>query len=144
MRIVFDTNILVRAFISPRGSASETLEAVLAGNHALLLSGEIQQEVTRVLRKPGLILLHGKTEDDIYGFVVRLQHYVQMVSLNPLLTGPVRDTNDVIVLQTALSGAADTICTLDRDFSTPPASEFLAQRGIAVLTDVQLLQRLRQ
>ena len=144
MRIVFDTNILVRAFASPNGSASKTLEAALTGIHTFLLSSDILREVTRVVRKPDMMLLHRKTEDDVYGFATRLQRTAEMVLLNPLLTGPIRDHNDIIVLQTALSGSADSICTLDRDFSAPPASDFLAHRGIAVLTDVQLLQRLRQ
>jgi putative PIN family toxin of toxin-antitoxin system len=144
VRIVFDTNILVRTFISPRGPANEALEAILAGNHRLLLSIEILQESMRVLRKPLMSLLHGKTEDDLYGFRVRLLQNVEMVLLNPLLTGPVRDPNDIVILQTTLSGNADAICTFDRDFFTPPASDFLALRKIAVLTDAQLLQRLRQ
>ena len=60
-----------------------------------------------------------------------------------LLSGaPIRDRNDIFVLQTALSGEADVVCTGDRDFFTPPASIFLATCGIDVLTDAQLMRRL--
>jgi hypothetical protein len=46
------------------------------------------------------------------------------------------------VLQTALRGEADALCTLDRDFFEPPASIFLAGYGIDVLTDVELMRKL--
>jgi predicted nucleic acid-binding protein len=62
--------------------------------------------------------------------------------LDPLSRAPIRDPNDIFVLQTALSGKADVLCTGDQDFFAPPASIFLASCGIAVLTDAQLIRRL--
>jgi hypothetical protein len=38
------------------------------------------------------------------------------VTLNPLLTAPIRDVNDIIVMQTAIIGEADILCTNDDDF----------------------------
>ena len=87
--------------------------------------------------------LHGKTEEDAYHFAAWLRHASEIVLLDLISSAPIRDPGDIFVLQTALSGDADAICTLDRDFFAPPASGFLAQRGISVLTDVQLLQRLK-
>jgi predicted nucleic acid-binding protein len=65
-----------------------------------------------------------------------------MVAIDLLAFGPIRDRNDIFVLQTALSGEADVLCTGDRDFFEPPASIFLASVGITALTDVELMRKL--
>src|SRR2546426_6644031 len=38
---------------------------------------------------------------------------------------------------TALTGNADVLCTLDRDFSDPDVKEFCQKRGVSVLNDVE-------
>ena len=68
MRIVLDSNILVRAFVSSHGVARDLLLAILAGDHTLILSNEILSEVARVLRYPRLMSVHGENEETIYDF----------------------------------------------------------------------------
>jgi predicted nucleic acid-binding protein len=60
-----------------------------------------------------------------------------------MMIAPIRDPNDIIVLQTAILGGADAICTTDEDFFTAPAAEFLRSVNLLVLTDVELLRRIR-
>jgi len=67
----------------------------------------------------------------------------EMVALDPLTRTPIRDRNGIFVLQTALSGEADVLCSGDRNFFEPPASIFLASCGIEVLTDAQLMRKLK-
>ena len=54
MRVVPDTNILVRANpnTSPQGLARELLLAVLSGPHVLIVSSAILTEIARVLNYP--------------------------------------------------------------------------------------------
>jgi putative PIN family toxin of toxin-antitoxin system len=144
VRIVLDSNILVRSFVSSQGPASQLLLAVLAGDHTLVLSNEMLSEVARVLRYPRLAALHEQSEEAIYNFTGWLRDAAEIILLNPLTLAPIRDRNDIFVLQTALSGEADVLCTADRDFFEPPASIFLASCGIAVLTDTQLMRRLKE
>jgi predicted nucleic acid-binding protein len=66
-----------------------------------------------------------------------------MVRPDPMLIAPIRDPNDIIVLQTAMIGGADAICTTDEDFFGPPASAFLQSVNIPVFTDAELMRRLR-
>jgi len=66
-----------------------------------------------------------------------------MVRPDPMLIAPIRDPNDFVVLQTAIIGGADAICTTDEDFFTPPASAFLQSLNILVFTDAELMQRVR-
>jgi predicted nucleic acid-binding protein len=65
------------------------------------------------------------------------------VTLNPLVTAPIRDVNDIVVMQTAIIGEADILCTKDDDFFEKPASEYLSEMGIAVLDDISLMHILR-
>lgn len=142
MRIVLDSNILVRSFVRSHGLAHELLLVILASEHSLILSSEMLVEVARVLRYPRLVAVHGESEEAIYNFTGWLRDAAEVIVLNPLTTAPIRDRNDIFVLQTALRGEADVLCTGDQDFFEPPASIFLASIGIAVLTDAQLMRRL--
>lgn len=143
MRIVLDSNILVRAFVSSRGLAHDLLLVILSSGHTLILSNEILTEVARVLRYPRLMAVHGESEETVYDFTGWLREAAEIIMLAPLTHAPIRDRNDIFVLQTALSGEADVLCTGDRDFFEPPASIFLASCGIEVLTDAQMIRRLK-
>lgn len=143
MRVVLDSNIPVRSFVSSQGLAHDLLLAILSGGHTLILSNEMLSEVARVLRYPRLIAVHGESEETVYNFTGWLRDAAEIVALDPFTRAPIRDRNDIFVLQTALNGEADLICTGDRNFFTPPASIFLASCGIEVLTDAQLMRRLK-
>ena len=87
--------------------------------------------------------IHGLPETKIYEFVEFLRETAELIPLNPVFTAPIRDVNDLIVLQTAVVGEADVICTTDQDFFQPPASVFLDKLGIAVMDDIALIKQLR-
>jgi predicted nucleic acid-binding protein len=89
-----------------------------------------------------MIDLHGKDEGAVYEFVEWLRIVGEGIVLNPLVWAPIRDGNDIFVVQIAISGGAEILCTGDRDFFEPPASIFLASHRITVLTDVQLKRML--
>jgi putative PIN family toxin of toxin-antitoxin system len=129
--------------VSSRGLAHDLLLAILSGDHTLILSNEMLSEVARVLRYPRLMAVHEENEEAIYNFTGWLRDAAEIVALNPLSRAPIRDRNDIFVLQTALSGEADVLCTGDRDIFGPPASIFLASCGIDVLTDAQLMGKLK-
>ena len=90
-----------------------------------------------------MLELHGLSEQRIYDYVGFLREAAEIVVPNPLLITPIRDVNDTVVIQTALIGEADVLCTRDRDFFAPPAEAFLRKAGITVLDDIALIQRLR-
>ena len=113
MRIVLDTTILVRANESSQGLARQLLLDIVAGRHALLLSSEILYELARVLRYPRMQALHGLPESRIYDYIGFLREVSELVTLNPLLSIPIRNVKDIVVVQTALIGEADVICTKD-------------------------------
>jgi predicted nucleic acid-binding protein len=87
--------------------------------------------------------LHGLPETRIYDYIGFLREASELVTLNPLFSVPIRDVNDIVVVQTAVIGEADVICTKDEDFYDPAIAHFLARLGILVMDDVTLIQRIR-
>ncbi len=143
MRIVLDTAILVRAHDGAKGLARELLLKVIESDHVLLISDEMLYELAKVLRYPRMLAFHGLSESRIYDYVGFLRETTEIVRPNPLLTTPIRDVNDTVVMQTAIIGEANVLCTRDQDFFDPPAEPFLRKAGIAVLDDITLMKRLR-
>jgi putative PIN family toxin of toxin-antitoxin system len=109
----------------------------------LLISDAMLYELAKVLRYPRMLALHGLSEGRIYDYIGFLRRTTEVIRPNPLLVTPIRDINDTVVMQTAIIGEADVLCTRDQDFFEPPAEPFLRRAGIAVLDDIALMQRLR-
>lgn len=143
MRIVLDTSILVRGHVSAKGLARDLLVNVLESGHVLLLADEMLFELAKVLRYPRMMALHRLSEGAIFHYIGFLRHFAEIVRPDPLLFIPIRDLNDTIVMQSAIIGDADVICTRDQDFFCPPAEPFLRRAGIEVLDDITLMRRLR-
>ena len=143
MKIVLDTTILVRANEHSHGLARELLFRIVNGQHTLLLSNEMLYELARVLRYPRLRSFYGLSEDLVYDYIALLRHSSEIVTLDPLMIAPIRDVNDIVVMQTAVIGEAEVLCTRDADFFEQKAREYLNKMGIAVLDDIALNRRLR-
>jgi putative PIN family toxin of toxin-antitoxin system len=142
LRIVLDTTVLVRAHPSSRSTGRKVLTALLAGRHTLLLSNEIVVETVRVLRYPRLQKLHALAEHELYDYAQFLQEACQTVVIQHPYHAPLRDPNDLDVMQTAERGEADVLCSNDRDFHEAGMITFCAARGIEVCTEAALLARL--
>ena len=99
--------------------------------------------LAQVLRYPRMLPLHGLSEKRICDYVAFLRESAEIVALNSLLITLIRDVNDTVVMQTAILGEADVLCTKDRDFFEPPAEAILRTAGITVLDDISLIRRLR-
>ncbi|HXP63419.1 MAG TPA: putative toxin-antitoxin system toxin component, PIN family [Dongiaceae bacterium] len=143
MRLVLDVNILVRANDRAAGLARELLRELLRQGWTILLSGEMLVELARVLRYPHLQARYNLAETDIYDYIQFLRQATERVVPDMALAVPIRDVADTAVVQTAIAGEADLICTLDTDFCDVAMTRFLSQAGIQVLDDVALMQMLR-
>jgi putative PIN family toxin of toxin-antitoxin system len=121
----------------------ELLTNIVEGEHHLLLSNEMLHELAKVLRYPRLQEFYGLTENLVYNYVKFLRQSSEIVILDPLVMAPIRDVNDLIVMQTAIIGEADILCTKDDDFFELRAGEYLLKMGISVLDDITLMHRLR-
>jgi putative PIN family toxin of toxin-antitoxin system len=143
VKITLDSTILIRAFDNTGGLARQLLFTILDGEHVLVLSNEILAETSKVLRYPRMRGRHGMSDGKIYEYVMFLQSVATIVRPDPTLIVPIRDPNDIVIIQTAMIGGAEAICTTDEDFFTSPASAFLQSVNIPVFTDAELIRRLR-
>ena len=95
-------------------------------------------ELARVLRYPRLRAFYDLSETLVYEYISYLRSSSEIVELNPLVMAPIRDVNDLIVMQTAIIGEADVLCSKDDDFFAIHAAEYLNKMGIAVMDEIAL------
>jgi putative PIN family toxin of toxin-antitoxin system len=144
MRAVLDTNILVRANPRAAGAACALLaEFATFREHTLIVSPFLLEEVERVLAYPRLQALWPLTPEEIQEYVGALDELSEMVYPGAAPTVVSADPQDDPVIETALLGQAECLCTLDRHLYAPEVVALLGRHSILVLNDVQLLKRLR-
>jgi len=144
MRITADTTILVRTNAKATGPARELLDTIQACGSVLVLSQFLLDEVERVLKYPRMQAVYALSDAEIRQHIEYLRSFSEIVA--PAEGPPVvlNDPNDDPVIYTAVAGAADVICTVDRHFHEPNVQEFCYRQGIRVLSDFDLLQVLRE
>lgn len=146
MRVVLDTNVLVRATKSAAGPARRLLATLSLAPHTVVTSSGLLAELMRVLEYPRLRAQHRLSRLEIEAFIAALFRIVEVVPLEPGKTGSTvpADPEDDLVIRTAVQGKADVVCTLDRHFQHPEVRAFCAPRGIQILSDVELLRILAE
>ena len=141
---MLDTNVLVRAHARTSTQARSLLKELLERGHRLIISNDILAEVTRVLRNPRFRSLYNLSESELLNYVQFLQSVSDVVILESHYSAPLRDPNDLIVLQTAERGETDILCTHDGDFYEHEVLAYCTARGIEVCDERMLLEWLRQ
>ena len=107
MRIVFDTNIFISAFIFPESTANEALRKIIQGEDHLIISKAILDELLGVLarkfsRDREALARIAVLLADI-GMLVKPGHKINVLS----------DEADNRILECAIKGEADIIVTGD-------------------------------
>src|ERR1035437_2482326 len=124
MRIVLDSNILVRAAWKADGLASRLLRNVLEGPHRLIVSPFILGEVARVLAYPRIQSRWGLSEERIQGHVNRLAAVAEIVETASVDRVVPDDPDDDFVVHTAIAGRADVPCTRDSHLLDPRIAQW--------------------
>lgn len=145
MRIVLDTNVLARAASGPPGLADELLLLCVAPPNLLCISPFMLAELARVLHYPRMRKVHGMTDVAIDDYIRELQMASLVVSVLPGDIDAVvpSDPKDDPIVATAVLSKAQILCTLDRHLHHAAVTTYCSDRGIAVLSDRELIHRLR-
>jgi len=137
VRVVIDTNVLVSGLFW-KGPASEILDAFLAGRFELYASEELIAELREVLSRPKFQTHALQRGLDVPEVVERLKATARIIPVDSLPPQPaLRDPDDIIVLECAVSANATMIVTGDQDLLV---LESFA--GISILTPARALSEL--
>jgi putative PIN family toxin of toxin-antitoxin system len=130
--------------VSPQGLARDLLLTTVSGPHTPILSPAILVEVQRVLTYPPVQARWPLTQEAIEQFLAYLEAAGILVE-PPVVSAPmVSDPDDDPILQTAIVGRADVLCTRDEAFRHEAIERVCNTHGIRILDDITLMQELRR
>ena len=108
MKVVFDTNILVSAFVFPGGRADAALERIVGAHDELILSKAILDELLGVLARK-----FARDAEELAHIAVFLEEMATMVKASRRLR-VLKDGPDNRILECAIAGGARAIVTGDQ------------------------------
>jgi putative PIN family toxin of toxin-antitoxin system len=114
MRVVVDTNILVRALIIPHGTVGPVLLRLRQGDYVLLYAQSLLEELVDVLNRPRIRQKYGLTDQDIETVIGLILLRGEAVAPQERIVA-CRDPKDNKFLEVAVSGKADVIVSGDED-----------------------------
>ncbi len=109
MRVVFDTNIFISAFVFPGGQAEQAVLKVLEGKDHLLISKDIIDEVLTVLARK-----FDHNAEALSHTAVLLSEIAEIVKPSVRIK-VLKEPADNRILECAVSGRADIIVTGDKE-----------------------------
>jgi len=109
MRVIFDTNIFVSAFVIPGRLAEKAILKIIEGGDTLLLSKEILDELLSILSTK-----FSRDREEISRVAVILSERVEWVRPTQRIR-VLKDEPDNRILERAISGKADIVVTGDKE-----------------------------
>ena len=113
-KAVLDTNILVSAFITPRGTPAKLLHAWREEQFDLVTSPPILVELQEALCRPKIHIRYHLSREDIHNFVTLLASATVLVPGTTAVSAPIQDPDDLMVLATAIESQAAYLVTGDK------------------------------
>lgn len=139
-RAVFDTTVLISAFLRPKGVSDELLDLASSAKFSLILSTPILDEMAnKLLTSKRIRARYGYPDEDARRYMEKLEGLCELVDELPPIRGVVRDPNDDVVLATAVAAKAAYLVSRDKDLLDLGAYE-----NITVITPEHFRGILRQ
>jgi len=114
MRVVVESNVLVRALIMPYGTVGPVLLRLRHGDYTLLYAQSLLEELLDVLNQPRIRHKYGLTEEDIQTVVSLILLRGEAMTPEQRISA-CRDPKDDKFLEVAVAGKADVIVSGDED-----------------------------
>lgn len=113
MRVVLDTDVVVAGLRSRRGASRAWLRAVLRREAEIVLSVPLVLQYEAVLLRPATLAAVRLTQLEVGRFLDGLCRVGRLVEISFLSRPMLRDPDDEMVLEAALSGRADRLLTFN-------------------------------
>ena len=113
MKVVIDTNVLVSAFLSPRGVPARIFKRLEQEAFELLLSEQILHEYAVALRYERVKKVHKLTDEQIVRLLEDLRTSATIIKPTRSLTVVAADPDDNKLFECALAGGAQFIVSGD-------------------------------
>ncbi|MCE2448045.1 MAG: putative toxin-antitoxin system toxin component, PIN family [Candidatus Latescibacteria bacterium] len=140
MKIAFDTNVIVAALRSRSGSSNALLRALRTGQIEAVASVPMMLEYEAVLMRPEQRQAAGMSVQDVNVFLDTLALLVTPVVPYFLWRPLLRDPDDEMVLDAAVSGGAEAIVTFNTQDFSPSSTLF----NVQILTPAQAIRWLKK
>jgi putative PIN family toxin of toxin-antitoxin system len=114
-KAVLDTNILVSAFITPRGAPAKLLQAWREGQFDLVTSLPIFVELQEALYRPTIQIRYHLSLEDIHNFLTLIASATVVVPGTTTVSASIQDPDDLMVLSTAIESQAAYLVTGDKE-----------------------------
>jgi uncharacterized protein len=135
---VVDTNVWVSGLILPDSVSGRVVDAIRTGAIEAVVSWELAEEITEVLRRPR-IRRYGIEERDVEDVLAALAPFLPTVEVDV----SVRDPDDAPVVIAAVAGRADAVVTGDQDLlDDEHLRAWLRRRRVEVMTPAEALERI--
>ncbi len=140
LRVVFDSTVLVSAFLTQKQSSAQLLSQARQGVFSLYLSEAIVIETQQTLLESEHIRKRYVYPDEsVFAFTQGLRAAVHLVSDPPVISGVVRDPNDDMVIACAVVAQATYLVARDKDLLS-----LKQYQGIPIVTPEAFMQLLRE
>lgn len=136
---VFDSTVLVSAFLRPDGLSNELLALAAQADFGLVLAPEIIAETWRkLLTSDRIRRRYAYSDERVHQFCRGLLQVCELVRDLPPIAAVSRDPNDDMVIACAVAGRAECIVTRDKDLLS-----LGSYQRVAITTPEAFRQQLR-
>jgi len=134
-RVVLDTNVLISAIISCKGSPAKILGLWRKGAFELVFSEETLQEFIDVMSRPKLLRITGINEDELNTLVSYLRYSSIVVDSSEDIAIAIEDPDDAKFISCAVRAGAKYIVSGDHHLLDIEKCE-----GTAIVTPAEFLR----
>lgn len=134
-RVVLDTNVLISAIISSKGSPAKILDLWREGAFDLVFSEETLKELINVLSRPKLLRITGINEDELNRLLSYLRSSSIVVDSSEDISIAIEDPNDTKFISCTVQAGAKYIVSGDHHLLDVEKFE-----GTAIVTPAEFLR----